>query len=182
VAEAAPHELRIDIADILEQFAESVTYEGDILLDPIEIGAERFVPISPARIEAELTFAGSGVVASGSVSVDAQATCSRCLREFVLPVKAPIEGFYVQPGVEHDLPEEQEVELVGDRSIDLLPAVHAAVVLEMPFAPLHDPACAGICPTCGADLNELLCTCERNPGDSPFAALKQLLDGGDEPA
>lgn len=182
VAEALPHELLIDIGDLLENFADSVTYEGGAPLDPLELGAERFVPLTPVHVMAELTYAGTGIVASGTASVDLQATCSRCLREFELPVRAPLEGFYVKLGADHDFPEDQEVELIHDRSIDLYPALHAAVVLELPFAPLHDPDCAGICPSCGVDRNETPCSCERDPSDSPFAALQQLLDDSEGPA
>jgi len=182
VPEALPHELLLDVGDLLENFAESVTFEGDAPIEPIELGAERFVPLTPVSIAAELTYAGSGIVASGTASVNVQATCSRCLREFELPVRAPIEGFYVRPGADHDFPEDQEVELIHDRSIDLYPAVHAAVVLELPFAPLHDPDCAGICPTCGVDRNETPCSCEREGSDSPFAALQQLLDESESPS
>lgn len=182
MAEAAPREPLIDVADILDHSAESVTYHGDIPLDPIDLGAERFVPLTPVHLDTVLTFAGSGIVASGTISVDMQATCSRCLREFVLPVRAPLEGFYVVPGAEHDFPEDQEIELIRDRSVDLNPALHAALVLELPFAPLHDPACAGICPACGVDRNESACSCERGVSDSPFAALQQLLDDAERPA
>jgi len=181
VADALPHALLIDVGDLLENFADSVTFEGDAPLDPIELGAERFVPATPVHAAAELTYAGTGVVAGGTVTVTVRATCSRCLREFELPVSAPLEGFYVRPGTDHDFPEDQEIELINDRSIDLYPAMHAAVVLELPFAPLHDPDCAGICPSCGVDRNETPCSCGRDLTDSPFAALQQLLDDSDNP-
>jgi uncharacterized protein len=53
-------------------------------------------------------------------------------------------------------------------------------VLEAPFAPLHDEECAGICPECGADLNQGPCGCETAVrGPHPFAALEGLLEGTD---
>ena len=53
----------------------------------------------------------------------------------------------------------------------------SALVLEAPFAPLHDDDCAGICPECGADLNTEPCDCASKPDpDNPFAALGDLLD------
>jgi uncharacterized protein len=182
VAEALPHALLIDVGDLLENFADSVTFEGDVPLEPIALGAERFVPVSPVHVIVELTYAGSGIVASGTASVSVQATCSRCLRDFELPLTAPVEGFYVRPGADHDFPEDQEVELIHERSIDLYPAMHAAVILELPFAPLHDPDCSGICPSCGVDRNETPCSCERDLNDSPFAALQQLLEDSEGPA
>jgi hypothetical protein len=53
----------------------------------------------------------------------------------------------------------------------------SALVLEAPFAPLHDAECAGICPTCGADLNEGPCGCEAQvDGAHPFAGLGDLFE------
>ena len=53
----------------------------------------------------------------------------------------------------------------------------AALVLEAPFAPVHDDECAGLCYTCGADLNEGGCGCEHGVSDDhPFAALGSLFE------
>jgi uncharacterized protein len=86
----------------------------------------------------------------------------------------------VRPGDDQGLPEEQEIEYIdAENHVDVLPAVMAALVLEAPFAPLHDEECAGICPACGADLNNGPCACAQNSGnDNPFAALQGLLQDG----
>lgn len=175
MAEAAPDALRIDVSDILEHAAESVTFESDVPLATIELGTESFVPTGPARIAAEITFAGTAVVAEGTVDLDVTTTCARCLREFALPVSGTIEGFYVEHGRTEDLPEDQEIEFIDDRAVDLLPAVMAAIILELPFAPIHDPSCEGLCPVCGADRAAGACTCGDTVRESPFAALKDLL-------
>lgn len=176
VAEAPPCELRVDVSDILEELAESIHYVGELSLDTLVIGTEEFRPQAAARLDCTLTFAGTAIVAEGTVEVEVSAVCSRCLAEFSLPVRAALEGFYVERGAETGVPDEQEVEYVSERSIDLLPAVHTALLLELPFAPLHDPDCPGICATCGKDLAEGPCSCEPSPTTSPFADLKELFD------
>ncbi|MEN0072688.1 MAG: DUF177 domain-containing protein, partial [Propionicimonas sp.] len=37
--------------------------------------------------------------------------------------------------------------------VDLEPLLRDAVVLDLPFTPLCRPDCAGLCPTCGENLN-----------------------------
>ena len=49
--------------------------------------------------------------------------------------------------------EEEASRLEGDL-IDLEPVLRDAVVLELPFQPLCRPDCAGLCPECGANLND----------------------------
>lgn len=175
MAEVAPRDLRIDVSDILDNCADSIDAEFDVALEPIVVGTESFQPAAPAHIDVTLTYAGTAIVGQGEVSVDLQATCSRCLQEFIMPITATVDGFYVRPGTEDELPEDQDFEFIDDRFIDVLPAVRSAIVVELPFAPLHDPDCAGICPMCGKDLSTGPCECEPDVSASPFAGLKDLL-------
>ena len=145
-------------------------------LGRIVVGDESFVPLGLAHLDAHLTSAGTGIVLSGTLSLTVQAVCSRCLREFSLDVAADLEGFYVEAGQEAELPEEQEFAYVlQDGSVDIADALMAALALELPFAPLHDENCPGICPRCGADLVEGTCSCGPDLSGSPFAALGEMF-------
>jgi len=172
---------RVDIQSILEVLAETIEVSDDLPLDAFEVGTEVFKPQGPAHFDVTLTNTGTAIIGMGRVKLPALATCARCLVEFPTTIEAEVDGFYVMPGRDQDLPEEQEIEYIdAEYHIDILPAVMAALVLEAPFAPLHDEECAGICAECGADLNEGPCGCEDQPDDShPFSALKSILD---EPA
>ena len=48
------------------------------------------------------------------------------------------------------------------------------MLLALPDYVLCDPACKGLCPVCGADLNDGECGCERTVPDPRLAALKDL--------
>lgn len=175
MGEAPPRNLRIDVSDILDNLADSVDAELDVALEPLVVGSEGFEPLSPAHVSATLTYAGTAIVATGTTDVEVQAVCSRCLREFPFRVSGSIEGFYVRHGSEDELPEDQEFEFIEERAVDLLPAIRSALVLELPFAPVHAEDCPGICPVCGKDLSDGPCGCEPDVSDSPFARLKELL-------
>jgi uncharacterized protein len=165
----------VDIRSILEELGATLSLDSEVELPSITLGAEPFVPVQPAHLVLDITNTGTGIVASGTVDVEFLAVCSRCLREFSLPLTAPVEGFYVAPGHDREIPEEQEVAYIVEGSIDLADQVLAAITLELPFAPLHDENCPGICPQCGTDLVDGACACEDAVPDSPFAALKNLL-------
>jgi uncharacterized protein len=182
VAEVTPQQLLIDVKDILDELAETIGVDTEFPLEPLVLGTETFVPVRDAHVDVTVTYTGTGqVVAHGHVDVDVTTQCSRCLKDFTFTTSGDVEGFYVRPGHDEEIPEEQEVEYIHDRSIDVLPAVRSALILELPFAPLHDDACAGICATCGADLTDGTCDCEPDRPDSPFAALKDLVsESGNE--
>lgn len=170
-------QVRVDISSLLEDLGASTTVEGEFALDHLAIGDEVFRLLEPASFTVEVTNTGSGIVAGGTVRARTSATCSRCLEPFELLIDAGVEGFYVQPGHEDEIPEEQEIEpIFSDGTVDLAPALQAALTLEAPFAPVHDEECSGLCPVCGCNLNEESCSChvEVEPM-GPFAALRDLL-------
>ncbi len=182
MADAIPRELLIDVKEILDELADSIDVDTEFPLEPLVLGTETFVPSRPAHVCVTVTYTGSGqLVAHGRVDVDVTTQCSRCLKDFTMNTGGDVEGFYVRPGHDDEIPEEQDVEYIRDREIDLLPAIRAALILELPFAPLHDDTCPGICPTCGADLTSGPCGCKPDRSHSPFAALKDLVpEPGDD--
>ena len=92
-----------------------------------------------------------------------------------MEIKSKLEEvYYREPGTdEHG----DELPCIGDDdTIDIEPLLRESLIVELPFAPLHDPACAGLCARCGADLNEGDCGCADEPdADHPFASLKDLI-------
>ena len=166
----------VDLAGVLEALGNTLTVTGEILLDDVDLGAEHYSFAAPARFSVTFVNGGAGnIVGTGTVVVAARATCVRCLREFDLAVSAPVEALYVLPGHEDEIPAEQEAEVIHEKHIDLHTALEQAVSVELPFAPVHDEACLGMCPVCGCDRNQVACSCEVAAGTSPFAVLEALL-------
>jgi uncharacterized protein len=63
--------------------------------------------------------------------------------------------------------------IVGDQ-IDLEPMVRENLLLDAPIAPVCRADCAGLCPTCGIDLNLGTCDCLTTVTDPRWDALSQL--------
>jgi len=172
----------VSVAEILSDHGAALHLEGDIDLGSFSVGEEPFEGIAPAHFAVDLTNTGSGIVAMGHIAGEVKAQCARCLRDFPLLVTGEVEAFYVEARYADEIPEEAEAEPVtGDEMVDLAPALMGAITVEIPFAALHDPECEGLCPTCGADLNEGSCGCRNDAeAENPFAALKGLLpvEGG----
>lgn len=170
---------RVDISSILEVLAETIEVSDDITFDSFTVGTEVFEPTGPAHFDVGITNTGAAVIAMGTVRLPVLATCARCLLKFPTEIFAEVDGFYLHPGDEAGLPEEQEIEYIDQNGyIDLFPGILAGLVVEAPFAPLHDESCAGICATCGADLNEGPCGCVPDTENThPFAGLGGLLGG-----
>ena len=74
---------------------------------------------------------------------------------------ATMREVFAKPG--RDIAADDEVFPLAADSIDLGPAVHDALALELPLAPLCRDACAGLCPTCGVDRNHARCCVPSRP-------------------
>jgi uncharacterized protein len=170
----------VDIAGAIDALGSSVIVSDEITLPAVDLGDEHFEPQGPATFEVKITNAGAGLVAQGQVSALMHVVCARCLVRFEYQANGAVEGFYVAPGDEADLPEEQEFEHVRDGRVDLEPALVQALVVDLPFAPLCSEGCRGLCPGCGADLNEGDCGCRGTDDTHPFARLGELLEGDEE--
>lgn len=138
----------------------------------------------PVRVALRIQPAGGLFEVSGRILTRVEVPCSRCLKPTLVPLDASFDLAYVRelPEIEGEEDEDgreisaEEMGLVllqGDE-IDLREVVQEQVVLAMPFHPLCASACRGLCPECGADLNDENCRCAPTNFSLKFAALKDL--------
>jgi uncharacterized protein len=120
----------------------------------------------PGLVHGDLRVEKSGdrVSVRGTVTSPARLECVRCLRMFDLPVLADLTVFAEQSGrssrSEQDALERDDYMLFHDgRRLDLRETVRESLLLEIPITPLCREECRGLCPNCGADLNEGPCGC-----------------------
>ena len=168
----------IELDRISDDHGASVEVTGEMPMEEVVVGSERYEPLGPARIDVTAINTGTAYEVTGHAYATVRAQCSRCLRDFDMELDGDVDAYFVEPGHAREVPEEQEFDLVDNGRVDLGRFVESALVVAIPFAPLHDPDCAGICPACGADRNEEACDCASAPAkDSPFSALGELLEG-----
>jgi uncharacterized protein len=112
-----------------------------------------------------------GIVASGTVTAPFVSECRRCLGLVRGTVTAEVREVYQADVAPEDA--EEIYPLSGDQ-LDLEPLARDAVLLELPLAPLCREECRGLCPTCGANLNEGSCTCSEAARDPRRAGQDAL--------
>jgi uncharacterized protein len=132
------------------------------------------VPVGSA-VDLDLRFESvvEGVLVTGSAGVRLSGVCARCLTEIVLDEQIDVMELFLYPDKE---PDDEEASRIVDETIDLEPVLRDAVVLDLPFTPLCRDDCAGLCPTCGADLNDDPDHDHGDDVDPRWAGLSGLLD------
>jgi uncharacterized protein len=117
----------------------------------------------------------------GQVTTTADARCVKCLKEFTLPVNEEI-GWVVEmvddPQVIAREEEAEDYWLVekGCVELEITDRVRETVLIALPRDPVCREDCRGLCPRCGADLNEGPCDCTTKEIDSRWGPLKELLE------
>jgi len=141
-----------------------------------------FVVNGPVSAECKLERKGENKVAlQGKVEVELLLSCDRCLRSFPFQVKAKFQQLFAVESEDawrvkemESLPVDLETEILEEPVIDLDDILRQQIYLALPAKILCLGACAGLCPQCGANLNETVCECSKVGKDSPFSVLAQL--------
>lgn len=126
------------------------------------------------------------ILVKGTLKSDIQLTCSRCLKLFTCTVKLDIEEEYfpsidIQTGAPMPKPEDPDAFTIDQQNIlDLTEAIRQYGLLAIPMKPLCREDCAGLCPTCGANLNEVSCTCSQPAKDPRWSRLTESALATDE--
>jgi DUF177 domain-containing protein len=144
-----------------------------------------------AHVDARLEKIERRVLVEGHAKAELSVPCGRCLAPVPLDVPVdfemtlvPADEYGAEPlgGRERDHApvsgsfeaQEAEEDVYRGKVIDLDPLVREQLLLALPGYPVCREGCKGLCPVCGANLNERDCGCERKPPDPRWAKLKDL--------
>ena len=169
--------MRFNVSQLLKDSVGSRrSYPLDETFDALqETGTSR------VRGQVTLTRTDVGVWISGPIEANAFSTCSRCLNPAECPVHFGIDEEYlttvdIAGGGAITVPEVEEGAFTLDPNhiLDLTEAVRQYAIINLPMKPLCRQDCAGLCFTCGANLNDGGCGCSA-PVDSRWSPLLGLL-------
>ena len=136
----------------------------------------------PLEGELSLLRTDRGIFVNGSLNTRVEAVCSRCLSDFDQPLTLKIEEellLTVDTSTGASIPAQGEVgafTINENQEFDLGEAVRQYVLLSLPMKPLCREDCAGLCPSCGRNLNVGPCSCSQ-PIDPRLAPLAKLVSG-----
>ncbi|MHB1131152.1 MAG: YceD family protein [Chloroflexota bacterium] len=129
----------------------------------------------------KLTHLNEGILAEATVDTVVEMQCSRCLQPALVPLHLEFTELY-QPSIDigsglpvADQADEEVFRLDEHHHLDLSEAVRQYTIVNLPQFVLCKEDCAGLCPNCGADLNEGSCDCPKQSVDPRLEALGKLL-------
>jgi uncharacterized protein len=120
-----------------------------------------------------LTRTDQHILVAGTLETATRAECVRCLDSFDQPLVLQLEELFALKSGPQVV--DRHYVVAADGTIDLTSPLREQVLLAQPIKPVCRPDCAGLCATCGRNLNEGQCECKDESIDPRLAALKALL-------
>ncbi len=139
----------LDINDFSRNHGESLPFDRVLDLSAAEPAFQE------VRISGKLRNVVGVMTLRATVSGIFTAPCDRCLEDAVLPLQAELKTVLTLDSSEDDSV------LVEGGKIDLEKTAYDALVLAIPLQILCKEDCRGLCPSCGKNLNDGDCGCNK---------------------
>ncbi len=163
----------LSLAKIINTPGEAVSFDVTMDFSDMEFGGQRPVT-EPVQVRGVVRNTADVLLLTGTVQTTLHCVCDRCAKEFAREMCVEMNAVLTSQLQSEENEDENLFELQGD-SVDLEEVAATAFVLNMEPKFLCREDCKGLCPACGADLNEGPCAC-RPETDPRLAALQQWLD------
>ena len=133
---------------------------------------------SRVRGTAGLLRSPGGVWVSAELRTTVMCDCSRCLELTEQPVGFEMEEEFLPTvdistgaAVRHTEEEAESFYIDSTHTLDMREAIRQYAAMNLPMKPVCSERCAGICPSCGVNMNEMACECDRELRDSRWGPL-----------
>ena len=154
-------EFVFDSPEIFEALFKENKFEGKI--------------VKPVSGKAFLLVQPDGCLVRGDISGTVTLPCDRCTNAFEFSFSEQFDEFETAAPESGEPDDEPRIFDRGDGlELDLGQVFWEQFVLALPVRPLCDDNCKGLCVSCGANLNEEECSCERDTGDPRLAVFRNL--------
>ena len=163
------HALRLNVGFLLNK---NVGYSRNFDFQEISLHFGDDLSVTDFNGRAHLTQTGQGILVQARFDANVEAECVRCLGDFNQNVIATIDELFTHASEKADDP---QTTISDQATIDLTPMVREVFLIDMPIQPTCEPDCAGLCPHCGENRNEVECSHPDSGIDPRMAVLKTLL-------
>ncbi len=168
------------ILDLREFDQFPATAEVAAQKDEFQSFAPEVTAVDDVLLRVTIHKSGQEYICHGTVKAHVRMECSRCLREFAAELSSPTE-FIVRSdslplaAAKGAFDDQDYVYMHGQNLLaDPSEMVRQALVLSVDLKPLCTAECKGLCPSCGANLNDGVCGCRHERVDERWSALRSL--------
>lgn len=167
----------IDLSSFLDENNELIQFKGNLNVEEFNLGGRDIVIVGPVEYEGEVFKVDDGKAIDIRVNFIYSEVCHRCLTPTRIKIRTMLSGKLVKGKEEIDSEYDGYDELLYYENDILDPEEYVLnhVILSLPMKSLCKYDCKGLCPTCGADLNNTICNCIQENIDPRLEKLKKFF-------
>ena len=165
----------LGVAEARKELSTLKDFRVETTAEELDAEPENAVLEGSVEVVGTLGNMGDAFRVSGEVRVRRAFVCDRCLAEVSVREVYPFAEEYRRAGEAADA----EATVFEGDVIDLAPLTRDTILTAQPIRNLCRPDCKGLCPKCGADLNQGDCGCDREVVDIRLAALQEWMNRHD---
>lgn len=125
-------------------------------------------------VKGKYVYDGCRLIVEGTVETQGIYACTRCLSAVEQKAYVPFIERY-----ETESHEDDDALVYDGVTVDLADVARETLIINEPFQVLCQEDCKGLCPQCGANLNDSPCGCDTFVTDPRLAVLHTLLKTDD---
>ncbi len=166
--------MTIDVSAILKETGGKMDVDGEAALSDTEFLGETYRFTAPLKIKGHISNNGKSLILNAVCEGEMITECARCMKDITVPINFLIDENLVRAGEEAS--EDDDVIVFEDTQIDLDDIAAACFLMNIEGRYLCRDDCKGLCPECGADLNEGDCGCRTDTIDPRWSALADIIN------
>ena len=163
----------IDLTDIIKNSKDKLLISESFEMPKITFMGEDFVFSSPLRVEGSILNNSKTLELHLEVSGKAEVHCARCGKPLSVDVNFPVTETLVRENSESS--GDEEAVIYSGNEIELDDIITTNFLMTVPVKYLCREDCKGLCPSCGADLNETTCDCDKETMDPRWEKLAEIM-------
>jgi uncharacterized protein len=165
--------MTIDISDILKELGGRKSVDVELDLSDVDFLGENYKFVSPVTVKGYVSNNGESFILRADCSAKVQTQCGRCMKDIVVPVDFSVDENLMQNNGEEIA--DEDVIVFDGTAFELDEIIVDDFLLNVNGRYLCKDDCKGLCPKCGADLNEGDCGCEEDNIDPRWAGLLDIM-------
>jgi uncharacterized protein len=168
--------VNIKVVDLEHRKGEPLPFRMTLDADELKDRHQEVRGLSPVKVVGEAAKLGNLYYVKGEISADVNFVCARCLKPFTQHMSVPCAETFAPADAEELADEENDILPLAGDEIELEPLLEEYFLLAVPTFPLCEEDCKGLCPTCGVNRNEQMCSCRNERIDPRLAGLADFFN------
>ena len=161
----------LDVTSVPHTPGGRLPFQFSMDLRDLEFGG-RYPVCRPVAVAGEVRNSADVLTLTLTASTTLDAVCDRCGKAFSQEKEVPYSCMLAEELQNED---SDDIVLLEAGKVDAGELARTAFVLGMDTKTLCSEDCKGLCPRCGANLNDGPCGCQKEP-DPRLAVLAKLLE------